>query len=165
MVLKYSWGQLLIIPFGIKEKVEDAMVKVERWVREEGDGWCEDGDLSDDEYEDDGDGDHHSGSDQTNPSYMIIGCFQSRIQGPSVYVLVAGATDNLDISVEDWNTSHAENCLRIRFQNFGEQKIRRRNGMLTFLRGLLEVGCLCRAQVYQMHQLSERELRAQRVKL
>jgi hypothetical protein len=161
MAFRYGWGQLLIIPFSMKENVQEAMAQVERWLREEEGEWCDDDDLAVNDNEDAGDGDVDSGSDQASPSYLIIGCYQSRIQGPVVYVLVAGASDDLDTSVEEWNKRREEKCVRIRFQDFGELKIRRRTGMLTFLHGLFDVGCLCQARVYKAHRLSERELRAQ----
>jgi hypothetical protein len=145
MLFRYGWGQLLIIPFNITEKVQEAVAQVERWLAKEEDDWLND-----------------SARKRRYPSYLIIACYENRIQGPVVYVLIAGASDELDVSVKEWNKSREEKCVRIRFQDFRELKIRRRTGMLTFLHGLFDVGCLCWARVYKVHRQSERELREQR---
>jgi hypothetical protein len=160
MVRKYDWEQLLIIPFGIKNNLSDAACKVEQWIKNEEADWCADDESS----EDDANGTIND-KNEAKPSYLIIGCWQSRIQGPVVYVLVAGATDNLAVSVEDWNKSNQENCIRIRFKAFGEDKVRRRRGMLAFLRGFFDVGCVAFARVHKRHRLSDRELRSNRAQL
>jgi hypothetical protein len=157
MVRRYDWDQVLIIPFDIKETLPDAARKVEGWIQIEEDDWCADDELSDGDREDDAD-DTIDEKNQRRPSYLIIGCWESRIQGPVLYVLVAGATDYLDVSVKDWNKKHQESCIRICFNAFRQHKVRCRRGMLTFLRGLFEVGCEARARVYKRHRLSDREL-------
>jgi hypothetical protein len=145
----HDWRQLLIIPFGMNDTVQDAMRRVEEWILDEGVDWCGD---DDDER-------------QERPSYLILGCSQTRIQGPAIYVLLAGTSDNVDTSVELWNKDNHVKCLRVRFRAFGEHQVRRRRAMMTFLRGLIDTGCLRAARLYTKHLFSDRELRAQTLQL
>lgn len=154
MVLKYDWSQLLIIPFNIKETLPDAARKVEGWLQIEQDDWYGDDAPSDGDRENDVDDDMDE-KERRRPSCLVIGCLESRIQGPVLYVLVAGATDDLDVSVKNWNKNHQETCIRICFNAFGQSKVRRRSGMLTFLRGLFDIGCVAHAHVYKRHRLSD----------
>jgi hypothetical protein len=158
MLHRSDWEWLLIMPFDFKEKVQDAVSKVERWIQEEEADWFERDDFSNEKYVDAADGEGLSLRDGAQSSYLIIGCYESRIQGPALYVLIAGATDYVDISVKTWNKRHEEKCIRISFQAFGQQRFRRRQAMLIFLRGLFDVGCLAVARVYKNHRISEQLL-------
>jgi hypothetical protein len=154
MLRRYDWTQLLIIPYSIQETLPNAANNVEQWIEREKARWCPDDESLDGEEEHDADG--TTEDDRLTPSYLLIGCWENRIQGPVLYVLVAGATDALDLSVKGWNKNNQESCVRICFADFREHKLHRRFGMLAFLRGPFEVGCVAFARVYRRHRLPDR---------
>lgn len=138
LLRSYDWTYFLVFLFSLKEKARDAEAELKSWIHQQEADWCDDDD-----------------DDQGRPSYIVMGTRDNRIQGPAFYVLLAGVTDNVQISVNEWNDTGGMRCTCFRFRAFGENAHPRREALIGFLSGLFDLNCLACYRVNEKHRIPQ----------
>ena len=135
---KYDWGFFFITLFPLNKDTTEAEFETNLWIRRESTDWC---------------GDEDEDGTQRKPSYIVLGTRADRIQGAAFYGLVAGATDDFQLSVKAWNKVRGQTCTCVRFGDFKEKAGLRRSGVLRFLGGLFDRNCLASFQLHEQDRL------------
>jgi hypothetical protein len=137
----YDWSYLLISLFPLNRDSKEAEAQLRVWLERESADWCGDAD--------------EDGKERV-PSYIMLGTRGDRIQGPAFYILIAGATDDVQLSVKGWNKTRVQMCTCIRFQGFKKSDWRRQ-GLLRFLNGFFDLNCLISYHLEEQDLLSDNE--------